>query len=508
MKLRIIIGIIACTAVTYCASWLTYNGDPARTGWARGESELTRDNVSHLKLLWKTRLENTPRELTALTAPVVLAGQYTPQGAMDVVIVGGSSDNLFALDSDTGKVIWGRHFTTDQKPKQQPDWLCPNALNDTPVIDAATRTVYVIAADGMLHTVQAINGEELRPAQQFVPPFSKNWSLNLVNGILYTSISQGCNAAKSGIATLNVKAHEKTPHFFQAAPAGAGIWGRGGVAVDSATGVAYGATGDGAWDPAKDRYSDSVVAVDATGKVVDYFTPANYAWITRKDLDMGNISPVLFSFGGKKLLVTGGKEGLLYLLDTASLGGADHRTPLYKTPLLCNENQQFQGRGIWGALGAAADSDGTTWLYAPVWGSPAPNAPKFPVTHGDAADGSIMAFKLTNTAGTISLAPAWISRDLAVPEPPVIANGVVFALSTGENVTQVDNAGNLLSSAQRSTTNGHAVLYAFDAHTGAELFSSGDTIPGWAHFSGLAIANGHIYAVTHDSTVYAFGLGE
>jgi len=223
---------------------------------------------------------------------------------------------------------------------------------------------------------------------------------------------------------------------------------------------------------------------------------------------MGNITPVLFNFGGKKLLATAGKEGVLYVLDTASLGGADHRTPLYKSPRLCNEEQQFQGRGIWGAIASAADDDGTTWLYAPVWGPPAPKATLFPVTHGNATDGSIMAFRVTNTGGTTTLAPAWISRDLAVPEPPVVANGVVFELSSGENVTQVDNSGNLMTSAQRSVTSGHAVLYAFDAHTGTELFSSGDTIRGWTHFSGLAISNGHIYAVTHDSTVYAFGLSE
>ena len=28
--------------------------------------------------------------------------------------------------------------------------------------------------------------------------------------------------------------------------------------------------------------------------MTDYYTPANRDWITRKDLDMGNISPVIF----------------------------------------------------------------------------------------------------------------------------------------------------------------------------------------------------------------------
>jgi outer membrane protein assembly factor BamB len=94
-----------------------------------------------------------------------------------------------------------------------------------------------------------------------------------------------------------------------------------------------------------------------------------------------------------------------------------------------------------------------------------------------------------------------------VPEPPVVANGLVFVLSTGENTTQVD-ANGLLSSSQRSVTKGHAVLYAFDAKTGEQLYSSGDQMKDWSHFAGITVVNGHIYAVTHDSTVYAFGFPE
>jgi len=500
------LGLIACGAAAYCANWLTYGGDPQRDGWSREESELSRENVGKLKLLWTAKLNNEPRELTSLTEPVVLGTQYTPKGAMDVVIVAGSSDNLYALDSDTGKVVWSRQFKTEQKPKQAAEWLCPNALNATPVIDPATKLVYVIAADGTLHTVQAISGEEMSTPIQLVPPFAKTWSLNLVNGILYTSVSQGCNGAKSGVVTLNVKAKETTPHFFQTAPAGAGVWGRGGVPVDPATGISYGVTGDAPVDPAKGKYGDTVIAVDAAGKLLDYFTPSNWEWITRKDLDMGNITPVLFPFSGKKLLVTGGKEGVLYMLDTASLGGADHHTPLFKSPRICNDDQTFQGQGIWGALASASDGDGTTWVYAPIWGPPAATA-RFPVTHGDAAQGSIMAFKVTSDGGKPVLTPAWMSGNLSVPEPPVVANGLVFALSTGENVTQVD-ANGLLSSAQRSVTKGHAVLYAFDAKTGEQLYSSGDDIKDWSHFAGITVINGHVYAVTHNSTVYAFGFPE
>ena len=42
--------------------------------------------------------------------------------------------------------------------------------------------------------------------------------------------------------------------------------------------------------------------------------------------------------------------------------------------------------------------------------------------------------------------------------------------------------------------------------TGKELFSSGETMPSWTHFSGIAIASGRVYVTTYDSNVYAFGL--
>ena len=40
-------------------------------------------------------------------------------------------------------------------------------------------------------------------------------------------------------------------------------------------------------------------------------------------------------------------------------------------------------------------------------------------------------FKVQDRDGKRTLEPAWVSRDLQSPVPPVIANGVVFALSAG-----------------------------------------------------------------------------
>jgi outer membrane protein assembly factor BamB len=96
---------------------------------------------------------------------------------------------------------------------------------------------------------------------------------------------------------------------------------------------------------------------------------------------------------------------------------------------------------------------------------------------------------------------------MGVPEPPIVANGIVFAVSSGENTLQANNEGRLMDSAQRlKTAPGHAILYALDADTGKELFSSGDTMPSITHFSGITIFGGRVYVTTYDSTLYSFGL--
>ena len=490
------------------ADWLTYAGNPQRTGWARGEEKITKENVAKLKLEWTRKLDNLPKELNALTVPLIAENVITNRGFKDVAIVAGSSDKVFALEAESGKLLWQRTLETQGEPKQKPHWLCPNCLNATPVLSKRPPTIYVIASDGKLHTLNVVNGEERQPPVQFVPPFSKNWSLNLVNNVLYTTVSQGCNGAKSGVYAMDLNDPQRGVSFFQASTAGAGIWGRGGAAITSG-GMVVAETGDGPYDVAAGKLSDTFLGLSGKDlKLADYYTPSNRAWITKKDLDMGNMSPVVFKFKQWELVAGAGKEGVLFLLDAKSLGGADHRTPLFRSPLWTNEDVDFAGRGFWGALSTWEDPKGVRWLYAPAWGPPTPEA-KFPVKYGEAPSGSIMAFRVEEH-GKPALVPAWMSRDMAVPDPPIIANGIVFALSTGGNERQVDDSGRLYSSAERAklASSGNAVLYAFDAETGRELFSSGKTIPMWTHFTGLSISSGRIYVVTHDSTVYAFTVPE
>ena len=116
------------------------------------------------------------------------------------------------------------------------------------------------------------------------------------------------------------------------------------------------------------------------------------------------------------------------------LGGDDHRTPAYRTPLICNEEVNFT-MGVWGALATWEDAAGTRWVLTPFWG---PKHPQFkaPIEHGAVVYGAVAAFKVEDKAGKPLLTPAWISRDMYMAEPPVIANGVVYAYGSGESTTQ------------------------------------------------------------------------
>jgi outer membrane protein assembly factor BamB len=84
----------------------------------------------------------------------------------------------------------------------------------------------------------------------------------------------------------------------------------------------------------------------------------------------------------------------------------------------------------------------------------------------------------------------------------VVANGVVYALQTGENTS----AHEVATAKIKSTPVTNAVLYALDAETGQQLYSSDKLIDSWTHFSEPVVAGGRIYVSTWDGRVYAFGL--
>jgi outer membrane protein assembly factor BamB len=96
---------------------------------------------------------------------------------------------------------------------------------------------------------------------------------------------------------------------------------------------------------------------------------------------------------------------------------------------------------------------------------------------------------------------------MGVPTPSIVANGMLFVLADGDNPSQISPSGAQYSVAARISMATQATLYVLDAATGKVLFSSGETIHGFSHFSGIALAGGRIYVPTHDGMLYCFSQG-
>jgi outer membrane protein assembly factor BamB len=515
--------VLLLSGVTIGASdFLTEGVDNARTGWVRDEKIFTKANVGSSKLLWKLKLESTPRAMHNLFAPLVAERVTTPQGTRELAVVAGVSDDLFGIDVATGKQIWHRHFdSTLANPGGTNDALCPGGQTAVPTMAQTSPgkyTIYAVSWDGRLRQVNLADGQDAAPPEKFLPGGGKPYALNLKDGIVYTATAQGCGGLTNAFYSFDL-ATRRASAFI---PAGGGLWGRRGASIDSDGRVFLG-TGDALFDPSTRRLGNGIVGVKVDAKkqlqLVDFFGAPNANWLWRRDLDV-NTTPLLFDYRGRKFLVGTSKECRLWLLDRDGLGGEDHRTTLQTTPLLCNDARAFDARGVWGALSAWRDAAGTQWVLVPFWG-PVSKEFKSPIEHARPRGGGVAALKLVQRASKWELAPAWLSRDMDLAEETVIANGIVFAYAGGEDGTQVmadrawDEAGGptygggLSSGPGRRVPNSRrAALYALDAQTGKELWSSGNQIESWNHFSGLTVANGRAYVGTFDGVLYCFGVAK
>ena len=507
--LAIAITIAIPRAQTQKADWLTDGGDPQRTAWQRNETLLTKDTVKGMKLLWKIKLDNQTRQMHNLFPPLIAGSVTTRDGEKEIAVVAGVSDNIYAIDVARGTRLWKRTFdsTFQEIPGGRGGGvLCPGGLTATPVLEKrpdGRYIAYAVSWDGRLWKLDVATGEDIEPPALFLPPNGKPYALNLVDGVIYTSTAQGCGGNPNNFYSYDL-ATKKVGNW---APGSGGLWPRTGPSVGR-DGTVYAGSGDGDYLPEQQIYGQAMIGVKQNPQtkalqLKDWYAPSDAYWMRKRDLDFNASSPI-FEYHGREYLVSSSKECRLWLLDTSKLGGDDHRTPAFRTPLVCNEEVNFT-MGVWGALATWQDANDVRWILTPFWG-PKHRQFKAEIEHGQVVYGAVAAFRLQETAGKLSLTPIWLSRDMYMAEPPVIANGIVFAYGSGESTTQrwpePGHVGGAEGRIQEST---HAVLYALDARTGEELWSSGDQIASWNHFTGLSVANGRVYIDTFDGMLYCFG---
>jgi len=270
-----------------------------------------------------------------------------------------------------------------------------------------------------------------------------------IEGFTYAVTSSACGSAPDALWAIDWDRDDNAPF----------TWKSGGGPVSdpafASDGTIYAAVGGGT-----STYADSVLALEAkTLALKDWFAGPRSSPNPRQPS-----TPLVFTEGGKTYVAASGSDGRVYLLDGHGLGGPDHKTLLAVSPP--SSKSGLRGLSTW------RDGRGSRWILAAARNADDTSA--------------ITAFRVNATDNAARLDPAWTSRDLVAPRTAVVINGVVFALSGGNPSTP-------------------AVLYALDPDTGKEIWTSGDTITSFAT-AGLSAGTGQVYVVTHDNTVWSFGI--
>ncbi len=89
--------------------WTTLGFDGQRTSWVRVDPYISRENLQKFQFLWKLKVDNESRHGNSLSAPVALGNLMTFRGFKSLIFVGGSSNNVYAIDYDFGTLFWRTH---------------------------------------------------------------------------------------------------------------------------------------------------------------------------------------------------------------------------------------------------------------------------------------------------------------------------------------------------------------------------------------------------------------
>jgi outer membrane protein assembly factor BamB len=477
--------------------WNAPDADAAHNNAQKAETDITTETVAKdFKFLWKLKLGKEPAKSSSFSEPLLFPGLITGRGFKDLALLA-DANTLYAVDSELGQLVWQKDFKSSSAPKacgniqivtEAPQVIHfgaprpatpkpatappPPRPSEEPLPRAQRRVgvsagggyfglrgVYAVTSDGYIHEQIMATGLDYAPPVKFFPaPNGSSFGLNINDKVVYTVAGSGCHNVANAVWSIDLNTPDYAVSSYKTEK----------VSLGGFTGPAIGRDGTVYVD------TGSVLALGAKDlKVKDSYAPAAIG-------KAPNAGPVVFTYKEKELIAALVGDGTLVLLDSASLGGADHHTPLAQTEKLSKGAK----RGAWESLASWQDKSGASWVFASISG-PVEQDVKFAATNGPAPHGSIVAFKVEEKDGKMSLTPAWISRDLVNPAPPAIANGVVFALEAG---------------------GAHATLYALDAATGKQLYASGDAIGTSTHLAGMSIGDGHVFFTTRDNTLYSFGI--
>jgi len=519
----------AVAAVTDLLGMYTYHSDLARDGANTHEYALTPANVTtgSFGKLTSCTVDGV------ISGQPLWAANLTVSGAKhNVVFVTTQHDSLYAFDADAVpcQQLWAVSLIDAAHGALAGETTVPPALfganegsiapeagvTSTPVIDPASGILYAVALSvnaahtvyyQRLHAIDLATGTEKSGAPvtitgtyPLVPSGTVSFDphqhlqragLALVNSVVYVSFSSQEDLG-TWYGWMMGYQYGGTPLFkqtavFNAAPnprpngVGGGIWMSGGApAVDSANNL-YVLTGNGGFDATSSTapnndYGDSLLKLTPTLSVAQWFTPTDQATDGATDGDFGAGGAAILAdlpagSAHTHLIMGGGKDGALYVLDRDLLGGF--------------QDSHAVQRIVFGAPIFATGAFWNNQFYLGGVGAP------------------LRAYQLTPTTAQLALGSS-SAHAFGFPgaTPSVSAaatqNGIVWALDTSRYCTS------------QSPGCGPAVLYAYDANTLATALWNSSTVAadaaGFAvKFAVPTIANGKVYVGTRGNNTGVLG---
>jgi hypothetical protein len=372
---------IAVPSVWSQANVLTHHNDNRRTGANVLETQLTVANVSQkFGKLWTLFVDGQIVAQPLYVSGLKVDGT----GTFNAVIVATMHNTIYAYDADKkptmpqsqDALIWAQWLGQPQPENFGFDSWNTNfpefGILSTPVINDPHTIMYVVSwhnnngGQYRLHAIDLTKApfpgpgfapidyrDIVKPAPVITAGVARpaggritldttqqkqRAALLLDNGVLYVGF--GANREVGGnthgwlLAYDAVTLQQKAVWNVTPAAINGGIWQAGSGPAADAAGNVYVMTANGKFnaDTGGKNFGDSIVKLKLHGNtlpVEDYFTPCNQILLDkacgvaeRCDLDLGSAGPLLVpgSNPASDLLIGGGKDGTIYVVDTANMG--------------------------------------------------------------------------------------------------------------------------------------------------------------------------------------------
>lgn len=490
----------ASVYITDLAGVFTYHNDLSRDGVNSQEYAL---NTTSVKPATFGKRFSCTIDSSAYAQPLWVANVAIGGGTHNVVIAATVHDTIYAFDADASpcQTFWsqsllasGETWVNNMDVGGSTDLAPDIGIIGTPVIDPTTNTIYVVSKSKngttihqRLHALSLIDGSErfngpleiaFTSGGATFNPLSENQraGLALVNGVVYIAWgSHGDNPVYYGwVVGYSASSLAQVSVFNDEPSAGyGGIWMSGGApAADAANNNLYLITGNGDFDGTT-HFGDSFLKLSpgSVMSVSSFFAPSDQASLSSADHDLGAGGAAVLidqpSGPTPHLLVGGGKEGKLYVLNRDNLGG--------NTPSDSGAVQSF-------AAGNAIFSTPAFWQNTLYLGL---------------AFDHLKAYSFKTTSDTFNTAPSSqsvISFGYGGSTPSISAQGSSHGVVWG-----IEN-----------NSSGAAVLHAYDAtNLVTELWNSSNNSADQAgtavKFTVPTVANGKVYVGTA-SQITVYGL--